>query len=85
MVFVTAVAFSKGEDSLLSASADASAWLTGMPAQRGAGVSSIATVTLLLLVLVLCAVAAAFLAGVDIQILAALKRIGVKQAAHTEL
>ncbi len=85
MVFVTAVAFSSGEDSLLSASADASAWLTGTPAQQGAQVSSMATVMLLLLVLMLCAVAVAFWTGADAQILAALQRIGVKPAAHTEL
>ncbi len=85
MVFVTAVALSKGEDSLLSASADASAWLTGMPAGRGAKLSSTTTIMLLLLVLLLCAVAAAVWTGVDAHILSALERLGVKPAAHTEL
>ena len=85
MVFVTAVAFSKGEESLLSASADASAWLTGMPARRGAQLSRITAVMLLLLVLVMFALAAAVWFGVDAQIFAALEQLGYKPAAHTEL
>lgn len=85
MVFVTAVAFSSREDSLMSASADASAWITAADARAGSKLSSASTVLLILLFLLLCAALAAWWAGYDAQILAILQRIGVQPGAHSEL
>ena len=85
MVFVTAVGFDSKESCLLSASADASAWLTSTQPQGGVRVSAVAVLLILLLLLLLfCTLAASFF-GVDARILALLSKLGVHRGSHTEL
>ena len=85
MVFVTAVGFDSQESCLLSASADASAWLTSTQPQGGVRVFTIAVLLILLLLLLLCCTVAASFIGFDARILALLSQLGVHQGSHTEL
>ena len=85
MVFVTAVGFDSQESCLLSASADASAWLTSTQPQGGVRVSTIAVLLILLLLLLFCCTLAASFIGFDARILALLSQLGVRQGSHTEL
>ena len=84
MVFSTAVAFSKTDGCLLSASADASVWITAAKSGRGRSGSGV-TILLLLLFLLLCCAAGAWLTGADRRILTALRSIGVQSGSHSEL
>ena len=85
MVFVTAVGFDSTENCLLSASADASAWLTSTQPQGGVRVSTISVVLILLLLLSICCTLAASFIGFDARILALLSQFGVRRGSHTEL
>ncbi|BDA49251.1 probable prolactin regulatory element-binding protein [Coccomyxa sp. Obi] len=83
MVFATAVAFDPAERALVSVSADASAHLTPIAAQRR-GISSV-TLFLLLLVLLLMVVAVFWALGLDVRLQHALERFGNRPGKHGEL
>lgn len=92
MVFVTAVAFNSEQDSLLSVSADASAWVTRAGLRKRSSLSSITTVLLLLVFLVLCCAAALYiaelsghLAGLKAGTQNLLKSFGLQPGGHSEL
>lgn len=92
MVFVTGVAFNSEQDSLLSVSADASAWVTRVGLRKRASFLSITTVCLLLVFLVLCCTAALYIAerlghpaGLDASIQNLLKSFGLQPGGHSEM
>jgi hypothetical protein len=92
MVFVTAVAFNSQQDSLLSVSADASAWVTCAGLRKHSSFSSVPTICLLLIFLVLCCSAALYIAdisghpaGIDLSIQTLLETFGLQPGGHEEL
>ena len=92
MVFVTAVAFNSEQDSLLSVSADASAWVTRVGLCKRSSFLSITTVCLLLVFLVMCSAAALYIAelsghpaGLDASIQNLLESFGLQPGGHSEL